>query len=116
MKTKSRILPALLTLTACATFVAETATADNFTLPAIDPGGTSSLTNPLTGATATGWTGGNPSTTKNAPTAGNTYTVGGGGSLIAVRGPTTGATPTFPGDSLTLLGNGRLLLKTPKPP
>jgi hypothetical protein len=49
MKPKSRILPALLTLTACASFVAETAKADNYTLPAIDLTTTLAVTARLSG-------------------------------------------------------------------
>jgi autotransporter-associated beta strand protein len=69
-----------------------------YALPATDGGGTSSFTAPLTGATA-GWPG--------PAFAGNDYTVTG----VALRGPTSGNF-TFPGDSLTLFPNGRLLLKT----
>ncbi|MEO5914784.1 MAG: autotransporter-associated beta strand repeat-containing protein [Luteolibacter sp.] len=106
-------LPSILLITACFALPAGNAGAAEFTLPVTDPGGTSSFTNPLTGATATGWTGGAPVTTKNPPASGNTYTIGGGATAIGMRGPTAGVAFTFPGDSLTLLGNGRFLFKNP---
>jgi autotransporter-associated beta strand protein len=92
-----------LALAASAALLATSASAADFTLAATDPGGTSSFTNPLTGATP-GWPG--------APIAGNNYIVGGGASAVGLRGPTTGAAFTFPGDLLTLLTNGRFLFKT----
>ncbi len=73
-----------------------------YTLSATDPSGTSSFTVPLTGG-ATGWPG--------VAAAGNDYIVSGDATSVAMRGPVTG-NATFPGDSLTLLPNGRLLLKT----
>ncbi len=108
----SRSLPSLFLFTACFAIPAGSVNAAEFTLPATDPFGTSSFTNPLTG-NAAGWTGGEPVTTKNPPSAGNSYTVGGGATGIGLRGPNAGEAFTFPGDSLTLLANGRLLFKTP---
>ncbi len=102
--TQSTNLTRLQVLLGFTVVLAQSSQAANLTLGTTDPGGTSSITNPLTGA-ATGW---GPS--KLAPTAGNTYEVLAG--AIAVRSPNNGGTYTFPGDSLTINGSGgRFLLK-----
>lgn len=76
--------------------------AATLSLTAGDASGTSSFTNPLTGAAA-GW-----GTPGQAPTAGNDYTAG-----FLLRTPATGD-HTFPGDSLTIQsGGGQLGIKGP---
>ncbi|GAA5121098.1 autotransporter-associated beta strand repeat-containing protein [Luteolibacter yonseiensis] len=94
-----------------ASITSQSVQAANLVLKATDPSGTSSLTSPMTGATASGWVATVGTGTGVAAAAGNNYTVTTGTAVRTPAPTASGNNYTFAGDSLTIDTGATLLGK-----